>query len=551
MLRAPQGVKAERRRKRVESESKNIPSLTISLAAIYLLAYLLVLVGVLDIEALSLDPGAPGAAAFFISPFLHGNLLHVLIVLAFFAVPAVSLERRVGSLGTFLLLAVANLMGSLAWVLVTPSEAPPLIGAVAGVTGLWAAYALFHPRSALTYILLVLWAIAVKVGMPVDGFTSDALSQAGGGIAAGIGFGLFWRFGRGLPEAPAAEDGLVSLIKRLGTSSEGGSRHREAFPGAQELPRRIRLALEADPENIIANQEALDHLLAKGQATGEIVKQGRLLVRLFFKRGDTASAFETYSRLQTRLGNFDLTPDELARLVADRLAKGEWFAADTVLVQLLRLDPANSRLSDFVQRLVRMVLIQRGVAAEPVKRWVAFLDAKYPAHPVTSAVHREMEGTGSGLTNGVELSTDTALPIIPENAATPEKHEAVSFEDELETVRSLLESGETSSAATILSHNQSLIGQFDPFILYTVVEKLMASEDTRLKGVYLLELTIRGHLNHPNTPQLVGALIVLYANELRQPTLARQWLDYMTERWPGDPALSSLQNSVKLSQAHA
>ena len=520
---------------------------------------------VIDFLQLALDQEQVSALSFLFSPFVHENVLHILLMMLFLAVPAADLEPRLGSLALLGIALGGAYCGALAWLLIPSGYA--LIGAAGSVNACWTAYLVLHVRQPSAWLLFAFWAVALFLGMPVDDYTYAATPASlilGSSLwGALIAFDAIWR-----RKVPFASDILSSwpkvkwLIAYLFPAERKTNPAPAAVVSARENATRLSASLmqrlSASPDDIALNQQVLEALMIAKASGGEIARQGRTTLHLLLRENQFADAFDLWWRLNQRLGFFEAPPDELIRLIKDRLAQNEWSQASELVISMQKVDPHHNLLPEQMQNLIRLIAVQRGPQSEQAQRWLRVFETQYPKHPMTETLRRELNNQGpSEKGGGIELSADGAAGMalnsttIQQNAAPRpgssshiQNLQNISLDDELQTVQDLLYAGNIFQAAEILTKNQTLISQFDPLILYDAAQRLLANPQSRAKGVFLIELTVRGHLNHPNTPQLVTGLITAYCRDLAQPALARQWLGYMRERWPEDPALREAQTIV-------
>lgn len=137
----------------------NLPPATLALLGAMVGVHLALLVAPVPVERLAayfafipaayLAPGWP-AWSLVLAPFsyalLHGGIGHLVLNGVMLAVMGQVLERRLGRLRFLLLFAAGAAGGALAHALITDTPGVPLVGASAGVGGLYGAALVLHRR---------------------------------------------------------------------------------------------------------------------------------------------------------------------------------------------------------------------------------------------------------------------------------------------------------------------------------------------------------------------------------------------------------------------
>jgi membrane associated rhomboid family serine protease len=163
-------------------------------------------------QDLGLIPARPfrlGGLTWITSFFLHGGVLHLLGNLYFLCLFGRAVEDCLGRGRYLLLVALADLVGNVAHVLLDPASDVPCIGASGGISGILAFYALRFPQARLAFLwrpfvvllqwmvmpawgAFVLWLLLQALGVVAQlGGMSDVSSLAHlGGATAGLAFWL-------------------------------------------------------------------------------------------------------------------------------------------------------------------------------------------------------------------------------------------------------------------------------------------------------------------------------------------------------------------------
>ncbi|MBQ3033501.1 MAG: rhomboid family intramembrane serine protease [Deferribacterales bacterium] len=152
---------------------------------------------------------------FFSYMFIHGGWLHIIFNMYFLYIFGPNVEGRLGHGRYIVSYIVFGITGAIVYVILSPTDGYPMVGASGAVAGVMGAYLIFFPTSKIKTLLIIiifitfinipavvfigLWFAAQLSGALVDGGTSDSIAWWAhvGGFVAGMVLALFVRITQG------------------------------------------------------------------------------------------------------------------------------------------------------------------------------------------------------------------------------------------------------------------------------------------------------------------------------------------------------------------
>ncbi len=242
-------------------------------------------------------PAAPSLAAFFLSMFLHGGLLHLLGNMLFLWIYGDNVEHRLGR-GRYLLGYLATgAAASLGHWALNPASTVPTVGASGAISGVLGFYFVFFPRNTVRVLLPFFPFFFQVVQLParlilglylfVDNVVPLLITTGGGGVAYGAhiggfvaGLGLAWLLERRGWRARPREYSIgsrIEVVQRTPAEEIGQAIRLRDFEHASRLyfrlaPDRTRRLLSAEESLALA-----DWLAAEDHAEAALVVYRRHL----------------------------------------------------------------------------------------------------------------------------------------------------------------------------------------------------------------------------------------------------------------------------------
>ncbi|RJO66131.1 MAG: rhomboid family intramembrane serine protease [Myxococcales bacterium] len=508
------------------------PYLTIALAALLVVLHGCQWMFWLDSTVLSLDRANVNLLSFFANPFLHGNPLHLLATVVFLVICGGLFETRIGFRFTLAVFVIGSYIGVLFWLVLGRADSDPLIGSSAGVTALAIAATLYRPSN--TGILAAaLYILSQMFLAPVVDFTTTSWPlHFGGSIVGLVAFGVAWHYQLGMSGGgQSMRAPLGGLLKRgdrpltsVRTKAELQAEVQAAVANSALSSREdrttqlhavgldemaLKKAINANQGDIDAHCQLLEIYFVKNRSA-EAGAQGKRLIRMLCEAGEEGRAYEFYHRLVEKFGPQSLNTSQLASLARNRLEAGDWSAAAPLLEEFRRIEPMHVMLPDLVCRLARLMVQHLGQESDVSRIWLENVFTDYPAHPSTIKLRAEL---------GIDTKTMKAfMPLEGKDIVVA------------------IQAGEYETAAEMLLDNNKLVDDVEPMLLYRLALQIVKSQKTLAQGVMILELTVRAHLTDANTPNLIYELIVLYRNRMEKAGRARQWYEFLKDRWPQSQA---------------
>ncbi len=542
------------------SRPRGIAIATIALEVILAVAFVLQAAGVLDPVALSLASNWVNPGRFLLHPFLHANILHLLVDLAFLLYLGWVVERDYGNALFLLVFFFSTYFGALLWVMLTGPHTAPFIGLTASITALVAINAIFKKWHPVAVGLGAFWLIIQILLATMADFSTTGWPMMLSGVLTGTATWLLVVYEiLTLPDPPeprrtdeenerlAVRSAKVPRRQQKRTTTNpfleahNGLRKRRADTGSGlemaggDDARRIQgidekellRVLDASPDDLDAQRQLLDLYIAKGNRS-EAMALGRRVVPPLCEKNQVSVAYDYYSRMVQRFGAAEVGPRYMSLFVEDRLEVVELEAASDALEVLFRLDPTYRTLPDYITRLAELLMRHRGPRDEETEYWVKTAIDNYPNHPSTKKMKKAMQIQTAEM--GVIELREEAEEGEPQRPA--------------DRVLELILDQQVKKAADLLLDDDALIAEIDPLVLFRLVGPLSENEDTVTQAIMLLEKTVRAHEETSSTPGLIVELIELYTEKVDLPERARQWRDYILQRWPESDAAEQVKNLI-------
>ncbi len=541
----------------------SIPIFTVLLALVFGVIHAMQWSGTVDTVTYALYIGDVSLQAFIIHPYLHGNPYHLLSAIAFLGVFCWYLEGRMGVPYAALAWILGTVSGALAWLLFAPVTSDPLIGSTGGITCMAIAYLVLGDNRSFALGPVLLWGIALLFFVPVQGFATTpwivVVVSAIVGMLYGI-FSMFLLYGReeevellkskfASGEAQSAENDDQRIMARLSeavaaSNSNGSQASIVIEEDSQELSGNrnrdvndlttsdlmmegeavLLSLLDSNPENVEARCQLVElYINKKKKQDAEI--EGRSLIKLLIDQGVNSRAYKYYRAIVDQFGDMEISANLIGGLLKNRLTAGDIDPSEELLEKLMRVEPSNRLIPDYLAQYVRLLARSNGPNDRHTVTWLKRLTDEYPAHPSTQKLLGELN-TGEIETVNGDNGKDSSSPLSLQDSGV----------FSIDHVRKAIKQKHLEEAVDILIDQTEMVRQFDPLILYGVTLDLLQKPETISKGVVLLELTIRAHIKHPNTPNLIVELVSVYISNLKKPERARQWYQFLSKRWPNSPA---------------
>ena len=546
----------------------SVPFFTVLLALVFGVIHVMQWSGTVNTANYVLHIGDVSLQAFVIHPYLHGNPYHLLSAIAFLGIFCWYLEGRMGIPYAALAWILGTISGALAWLLYAPVASEPLIGSTGGITCMAIAYLVMGDNRSFSLGPVLLWGVALLFFIPVQGFSTTPWIVVVVTAIVGLLYGfvsMFLLYGREeevellksklgatgsqslesddqrimarLSEAVAASNfngskGSIVIEDESTEQSGNGSRDVSDLTTSDlmmEGEAVLLSLLDSNPENIEARCQLVElYINKKKKQDAEI--EGRSLIKLLIDQGVNSRAYKYYRAVVDQFGDMDISANLIGGLLKNRLTAGDIDPSEELLEKLMRVEPSNRLIPDYLAQYVRLLARSNGPNDRHTVTWLKRLTDEYPAHPSTQkllsglkAEEIESSNGGNGGDGGNGKDTSSALP-----------QDSGVFS--IDHVRKAIKQKHLEEAVDILIDQTEMVRQFDPLILYGVTLDLLQKPETISKGVVLLELTIRAHIKHPNTPNLIVELVSVYISNLKKPERARQWYQFLSKRWPNSPA---------------
>lgn len=548
-----------------------IPLATILLTLFLAMLQYLCAQGDLDPNAYQIQPQIIDLGRILFHQMVHNQWSDFGIAAAFLMIFGVFTERKVGALFTILPFFVGAWVSGAAWAFFASSDAAPLIGAWGGITALSLYFGLVtqHPASGG---FLLLWGVFQFFLVNYSKTMESPVALFVAALASGFIMAILVR-SLGIEAGSSEEHPQKEAIRRYNVYSHPpGSRQtgKTMAPETMTLPPKtrnttrplsntqpirmptapIRLEPETKPEtkkkttqpkvgksgavdpdeavlhqalennpNDIESRRILVEIYIKKGKKEEALDEGQRAMRLLCEDGQSTRAFMLYSQIQKTFGAFDVNALLLQNLLQDRLGASDVDPAIQFVSELIEVDPQNRHLPEYLSRLARVLVSRKGAESPITKEWVQYLFSSYPGHPLV-----------------VQLKTDLADVV---------KDKTIQTKVTVEEIEKKIKAKAYPEVAKSLIDNDDLISDMAPLPLYSVAQHLVENPSTLPQGVMLLELTIRRHLDHPSIPNLAAELVGVYFSKLHNLERARQWRDFMQERWPDSQANRQIREMIQ------
>ncbi len=483
---------------------------------------------------------------------VHASILQAIVSLVFLAVFGYGVERRLGPLYTLMVLVAGAAGGALLWLQFADEMSPPLVGPSAAISSLAFCYLVIAYNQPTRFGLIFLWILSQFFFAQVDGYSTTHVVFHLGGAAIGLLLGfLSWAIGMRTTKSESNSDRKVSPNK-----TKSSKKSREIQLNSDNSSEMVTSRYEIETEKISEislsptelgtsemdlDLKALKRLIQKRPNDYglrlELVKlhigrddktsatyESRHAIQMLIDQKNEPIAYEFYELMSKTYGHFDLGSVLLARLAEDRITVGDPAQSVGLVEELRHIDPTNRHLPDFMGRMIRLLSVARGVEALETQKWVKRLKNQYPAHPVTKELLKDL-GQDQAEQTG-ETSTANEMTMT--------------FDD----VSRLIHERRLEEATDAITANDALARDFDPLVLYGIAMKLLRKNSSLPKAVILLEITVRAHLDHPNTPNLILELMTVYLTQLNKVNRARQWRNFLIERWPHEQAAATAREMM-------
>lgn len=504
---------------------------------------------VVDTAAYAQIGGSFKIESLVVAPLMHGTPLHFMSSSIFLVVFGAAIEYRFGSSVVLFLFIVGSLCGGICWGIYGSPSSHPMLGAGAPVSMLGAICLVAISGRSATSGLIITWIISQFVFAP-DDFSTPYMIHLGGalpGLLIGIII-LVFREKEEMPELINIQAGITqdkrlqsvgglfsgqtnTALRTVGRVVESLSSIK--IPTVQQqsqVPRNehsvdlqlengqevaLKQQAEANPKDLSAHCQLLDLYLKENDLT-ETIKYGVQALKLLLENGDTSTALNYFKRIVKKFPDADLTALDpsiypfIRPLLKRTLVKEEVKLSDYLVKIIRRSNPEDPQLPVIIAKLIQQLANNLGPQDPLTATWYKILLSEFRTHPATKAITKKM-GKALG-------------------------HEQLFKEANFDYVYGLIKQNRLEEVSEVLIGSKEIMMQIEPHILFGICKRLIKKNSLLPKAVILLELTVRSHLEHPNTPNLIVELMGIYMSRLHQVDHARRWRDFLLGRWPESDA---------------